>query len=1106
MNDVKTEEYSALNSIDAIRIRPGMYVGDTINPNQLLTEIIDNSLDEISNNFANLFQLWYDPKDNSCWIMDNGRGLKVYNMKDSNGNIRDSIELLCTDTHTGSKFDNSDYNVLIGMHGVGLVVVNALSNWLIIKTRDREDKQIIHEYHFTNGNENIDKTSYEDLDSPDINSWSTQIGFQPNPKYFDNEKFEFKDIIDRLKLAQSKFLNCDFYFNGKQFTKKSLEEYIKDLFQINKSFELIQYELSNNEKIKIYLNYIESNFTNIKGDVNLRHCEGTYLNTFQTMLKNSISSKLGKIVDNINPNYLLNGLNCYVSLTVPEPKYDSQSKVRMTLNVKELLNPLQNQINAFLTQDILDIIQNNLEKILKKKLTNKIKNTTTVSAKNKLRDCIQTPGEILYIVEGESALGPLKQIRDIETEAIYPLRGKVLNVEKANIDKISNNKEVTDLIEACGPKNNRRYKKIKMLADGDSVSAETLIYYIDKNGYIRRNMIKDMSNNEIIFTQSYNKKTKQNDLKQILNVIEHEYNKNEIWRITTLGNTYEEYTDDHVIYIWDNSKKEILEKSPTNINLSTDYMIIPKCQLIRNYENISIDISNNICKFINSNEFHMTINIKNFKWDIDDAKIYLKDRFSKKINIAKLSKLTKINYPTLQMYRAGRDNTFTPVYKIKEILKHTSKLNLKNCIVKIPFKKENLHYNLYNKLSNTQQEFKTKIQITEDLAYLIGQYIGDGCYGSSKNNPYSIMFSIGSAKFRNYILEAFKNLNYTKYTIYSKDLNEIITLKSIEFCAILDYFGLTRKHINKHKFIPELFFSTNQKIRLALLKGLYHSDGSLFEVSRHNRNKALRFSYSTNSDMLKSDLIFLLRQFEIFPTISIHKTSYKNGVNQKGKEIITNKNSYGININRQYDLLKIESIFEELEIKDTSNYNTDIISINEDFYAIKIKSKKLVPYKYDKVYDLSIQDNQNFPIGPNGIIIHNSDGHHIAVLTILVIQKFLKDYIINGNFSIILPPLFGVKTKDKYHMIYNQKELVNYPNSEITRFKGLGEMNPDQLELVIRSNVEYIVKYPETPDLLNSVLEIITNSDLKKLMLKRPELNINTLLSKVLNSEKTTKS
>jgi DNA gyrase subunit B len=597
LNEIRTEEYSALNAIEAIRKRPGMYVGDTINPNQLLTEIIDNSLDEIGNNFANLFQLWYDPNNNSCWITDNGRGLHVYDMKDANGNIRDSIELLCIDTHTGSKFDNDDYGILIGMHGVGLVVVNALSNWLIIRTRDREDKQLIHEYHFTNGNENINKTSYEDLDSPDINFWSTQIGFQPNPKHFDEEKFNLKDIIDRLKLAQSKFPNCDFYFNGKQFSKKSFEDYIKELFQVNKPFELLQYELTSNQKVKIYLNYIESNFTNIKGDVNLRHCEGTYLSTFQTMLKNSIISKLGKIVDNINPNYLLNGLNCYITLTVPEPKFDSQSKVRMTLNVKEILTPLQNQINSFLSQEVLDIIQNNLEKILKKKLTNKTRTTTTVSAKNKLRDCIQTPGEILYIVEGESALGPLKQIRDIETEAIYPLRGKVLNVEKATIDKISNNKEVTDLIEACGPKNNRRYKKIKMLADADY------------------------------------------------------------------------------------------------------------------------------------------------------------------------------------------------------------------------------------------------------------------------------------------------------------------------------------------------------------------------------------------------------------------------------------------------------------------------------------------------------------------------DGYHIAVLTILVIQKFLKDYIINGNFSIILPPLFGVKTKDKkYHMIYNQKELINYPNSEITRFKGLGEMNPDQLELVIRSNVEYIVKFPETPELLNSVLEVITNSDLKKRMLKRPELNINTLLSKVLNN------
>jgi DNA gyrase subunit B len=464
---VETEKdtYKALNSIDAIRIRPGMYVGDTVNPNQLVTEILDNSLDEIGNNYANQLQLNIDVNNNHCWIVDNGRGLKVYDMKDSNGVLKDSIELLCTDTHTGSKFDNDDYGVLIGMHGVGLVVVNALSNWLVVKTRDRENKHIVYEYQFINATESVTKRQYEDHE--DINSWSTIVGFQPNSQYFESDKFVVEELAKRLLLAQAKFNECDFYFNNKKLTKRTFHEYIKLLFKCETDFKKLSYEIAPNQKIEIYLNYVESQYTNILGDVNLRHCEGTYLTSFQTLLKNKVSEKLGKIVENVNPNYLLNGLNCYISLVVPEPKYDSQSKVRMTLNVKDLINPLHDQVDWFLDNDTLAIIQKNLEKTLKKKLAISLNKSVNISAKNKLRDCLKTPGEILYIVEGESALGPLKQIRDINTEAIYPLRGKVLNVEKATIDKISNNKEITDLIEACGPKNNRRYKKIKLLMDAD---------------------------------------------------------------------------------------------------------------------------------------------------------------------------------------------------------------------------------------------------------------------------------------------------------------------------------------------------------------------------------------------------------------------------------------------------------------------------------------------------------------------------------------------------------------------------------------------------------------------------------------------------------------
>ena len=130
-------EYKSLNSIEIIRTRPGQFIGDRSTPTHLLTEIVDNALDEIKNKYGTECQITFND-DRSCWITDNGRGLKIYNMTLHDGSITDSIIALCTTLYTGSKFDTKDYNNLIGMHGAGLVLVNALSEWFVVCTF-RED-------------------------------------------------------------------------------------------------------------------------------------------------------------------------------------------------------------------------------------------------------------------------------------------------------------------------------------------------------------------------------------------------------------------------------------------------------------------------------------------------------------------------------------------------------------------------------------------------------------------------------------------------------------------------------------------------------------------------------------------------------------------------------------------------------------------------------------------------------------------------------------------------------------------------------------------------------------------------------------------------------
>ena len=459
-------DYDALDSISAVRINTGMFIGDTETPNHLATEVVDNMLDEIANGFAKEGEIFINEEDGSFWVSDTGRGLKIGVSKDPDtGEMKDSIELLCTKLFSGSKFriDNKvDYAVQIGMHGVGLVVVNALSEWLVIRVRKQTK---IYEYIFMDSVFNS-KDVFDQTDE----TFSTQIGFKPNPEYFDQVNFDIKMFVSRLLLTQCVYDNAKFKINDKKIPKISLYDYAKNTLDISKDNKLYQVSKNygKNEKIRIFLNYFSERDSIVIGDVNLRTCDGTYIANLQTMIKDIISNNIDRKYRSLDDKEFLIGLRLYCSLTLEKPKFDAQIKSRMKTNIKKYLVQIEKDLTKILTQnDIMNTITSMLEQKMTKKIINNASNGKRISSTNKLRDCLQSPGDVLYIVEGDSADGTLKIVRNKKTEASFPLKGKVLNVEKGSLLKIEKNKEVQDLVEAIGPVGKRRYKKIKMLADSD---------------------------------------------------------------------------------------------------------------------------------------------------------------------------------------------------------------------------------------------------------------------------------------------------------------------------------------------------------------------------------------------------------------------------------------------------------------------------------------------------------------------------------------------------------------------------------------------------------------------------------------------------------------
>ena len=459
-----------LNSIDSIRLRPGMFVGDTSNCNHLIHELIDNSLDEIRNKFGDTISLNFSKKGDVL-ICDNGRGLPSGETIDENtGEKVDALESLFTKLHSGTKFsfDSDQLESLFGQNGVGLVAVNALSEYVEVLSKKNH-------YRFVDSKLVVKET----VDPSDI--WSTQIMFRPNKQYFDSIVPDYNTFLLRCRLAQAKLENIKFIFNKKELKRESLSDFVRNVLHISKNTPLFECSfkttkmkvvepVTNKEfvlpgSIVAFITY-EPGETVITGDVNLRFCDGVYINNVINIIKANLLSKLDKKYSKTPERFLIEGLRLYISLQMPFPKFDSQTKTRMISDVKKeiidgqfeskIIKILGEQYIKDTVSKILSQKLNNITKIVKKK----------ISSENKLCDCSQQPGDVLYIIEGDSAAAPVRECRDASREAYLPLRGKVINIEKQSLHKIKENKEIKNIIEAIGAPPHR-YEKIKIVADAD---------------------------------------------------------------------------------------------------------------------------------------------------------------------------------------------------------------------------------------------------------------------------------------------------------------------------------------------------------------------------------------------------------------------------------------------------------------------------------------------------------------------------------------------------------------------------------------------------------------------------------------------------------------
>jgi DNA gyrase subunit B len=502
INEKITQEYDAskiqvLEGLEAVRKRPGMYIGSTSSSglHHLVYEIVDNSIDEALAGYCDRIEVIIEPDDVIC-VRDNGRGIPV-DIQEQTG--KSALEVVFTVLHAGGKFGGGGYKVSGGLHGVGASVVNAMSEWLVVHVHKNGK---IYEMKFSRGNITQEMKIVGDTDRT-----GTTVRFKPDPEMFDDTVYDYDTLHTRMR--EQAFLNGGLYISTED--KREGKEQKDEMCYAGGIREFVSFINHNKTPLHNEVIYMKGERSDSEAEIALQYNDSynevivsfannihtpeggmheTGFRTALTRVLNTYGTKVGilKNDDKLSGEDCREGMTAIISVKLTEPQFEGQTKAKLGNSEMRTLvdNVVSDKLEQFLEENPA-VGKAILEKAMTasrareaaRKARESVRRKTGLESgqmPDKLRDCNERDASLteLYIVEGDSAGGSATQGRDSRFQAILPLWGKMLNVEKARADKVYGNDKLAPVITALGAGigdefdvNKLRYHKIVIMADAD---------------------------------------------------------------------------------------------------------------------------------------------------------------------------------------------------------------------------------------------------------------------------------------------------------------------------------------------------------------------------------------------------------------------------------------------------------------------------------------------------------------------------------------------------------------------------------------------------------------------------------------------------------------